>query len=156
MLPVKMPPTIPRAITHRDQRGSRHEKQAAADTRFLIVDDDRKVGLALSFMLESRGYSEVRAVRSAGRAESIFGSFQPGLVFLDLDMPDNGSLQLAERLKRIAPMRKFRLIALTQDVEHAMREEARVAGFERYLVKPVTQEALDAVLFIPPNANARA
>jgi CheY-like chemotaxis protein len=53
-------------------------------------------------------------------------------------------------------MRKFRLIALTQDVEHAMREEARVAGFERYLVKPVTQEALDAVLFIPPNANARA
>jgi CheY-like chemotaxis protein len=156
MLPVKVPPAIPRVLTHRDQRGSRHDKQVATDTHLLIVDGDRKVGLALSFMLETRGYSEVRAVRSAGRAESIFGSFQPSLVFLDLDLPDPGSLQLADRLKRIAPLRKFRLIALTHDVEHAMREQARAVGFERYLVKPPTQEAVDQILCIAPGANPNA
>jgi len=153
MLPVKMPPSVPRLMTHRDQRGSRPEKQAAADTRFLIIDDDRKVGMSLSFMLETRGYPEVRAVRSPARAESVFGSFQPGVVFLDLDLPNSSSLQLAEQMKRIARLRKFRLIALTNDVEHAMREEARVAGFERYLVKPVTQEAVDKLLSIPSDAS---
>jgi CheY-like chemotaxis protein len=140
-------------MTHRDQRGSRAEKQTAADTRFLIVDDDRKVGMSLSFMLETRGYPEVRAVRSPARAESIFSSFQPGVVFLDLDMPDAGSVHLAEQMKRIARLRKFRLIALTLDFEHTLREEARVAGFERYLVKPVTQEAVDKLLWIPSSAS---
>jgi CheY-like chemotaxis protein len=140
-------------MTHRDQRATRPEKQAAADTRFLIIDDDRKVGMSLSFMLETRGYPEVRAVRSPARAESVFSTFQPGVVFLDLDLPDASSLHLAEQMKRIARLRKFRLIALTHDVEHAMREEARVAGFERYLVKPVTQEAIDKLLSIPSSAS---
>jgi CheY-like chemotaxis protein len=140
-------------MTHRDQRGFRSEKQAASDTRFLIIDDDRKVGMSLSFMLETRGYPEVRAVRSLARAESVFSTFQPGVVFLDLDMPDAGSLRLAEQMKRLAQLRKFRLIALTNDVAHAMREEARVAGFERYLVKPVTQQAIDELLFIPASSS---
>jgi two-component system, sensor histidine kinase len=149
MLPVKVPPTNPYPMTHRNQRVARRESPAAADTHLLIVDGDRQVGRTLSFMLEARGYGEVRAVRSAARAEAIFGVFQPGIVFLDLDLPDDGSLRLAEQLRRHSRLRKFRLIALTHDVQHAMRDDARAAGFERYLVKPVAQAELDKVLFIP-------
>jgi CheY-like chemotaxis protein len=152
MLPVKVPPQVPYPMTHH-QRGFRRETQATTDTHFLIVDGDREVGRALSFMLEARGYGEVRAVRSAARAESIFGVFQPGIVFLDLDLPDSGSLRLAEQLRRHTRLRKFRLIALTRDVEHAKREDARAAGFERYLVKPVAQAELDKILCIPANAG---
>ncbi len=152
MLPEKSPLQVPYPMTHHNQRGSRRESQAAADTHFLIVDGDRQVGRALSFMLEARGYGEIRAVRSVARAESIFGAFQPGIVFLDLDMPDGSSLKLAELLRRNSRLRKFRLIALTNDVEHAMREDARAAGFERYLVKPVAQAELDKILYIPAAA----
>ena len=113
----------------------------------------RQVGRALSFMLKARGYGEIRAVRSVARAESIFGAFQPGIVFLDLDMPDGSSLKLAELLRRNSRLRKFRLIALTNDVKHAMREDARAAGFERYLVKPVAQAELDKILYIPATAG---
>jgi len=88
-----------------------------------------------------------------GRNESIFGAFQPGIVFLDLDMPDGSSLKLAELLRRNSRLRKFRLIALTNDVKHAMREDARAAGFERYLVKPVAQAELDKILYIPATAG---
>ena len=56
-------------------------------------------------------------------------------------------------MRRNAPLRKFRLIALTRDPEHAAREEARAAGFERYLVKPVSQDELDKVLCIPAVAS---
>ena len=140
-------------MTYRHQRGSRREQPAAADTRFLIVDADRQVGRSLSFMLEARGYGEVRAVLSAARAEAIFGVYQPGIVFVDLDQPDSGNLRLAERLWHNARLRKFRLIALTRDAEHAMREEARAAGFERYLVKPVAQDELDKILHIPATTS---
>jgi len=149
MLPVKTSLRIPYSISEAARRGSRRDKQVATDTRFLIIDGDREIGRALSFMLEARGYQEIRAVRSAARAEAIFGTFQPGVVFLDLDLADSSSLQLAAVLRRHARLRKFRLIALTHDVEHAMREEARAAGFERYLVKPVAQDELDKILCVP-------
>jgi CheY-like chemotaxis protein len=38
------------------------------------------------------------------------------------------------------------MIALTSHPEHGMREEARLAGFERYLTKPVAREELDAIV----------
>jgi CheY-like chemotaxis protein len=156
MLPVKVSLSGSRIMSHRDQRGSRRESQASIDTRFLIIDGERNVGIALSFMLETRGYPEVRAVRSAARAEAVFSTFQPGVVFLDLELPDAGSVRLAAQLRRLAGVRKFRLLALTHDVEHARRQEARVAGFERYLVKPVAQDAVDGILFIPSEASAHA
>jgi CheY-like chemotaxis protein len=39
-----------------------------------------------------------------------------------------------------------RLIALTSSPEHAGREEARAAGFERYLVKPIASVELSNVM----------
>jgi CheY-like chemotaxis protein len=42
-------------------------------------------------------------------------------------------------------------MALTDYAEHPGREQARVSGFERYLVKPVTVEALQEVLDLAPS-----
>jgi two-component system, sensor histidine kinase len=115
-------------------------------TRILIVDNDRRVGVALNFMLTARGFDEVRVVRSAARALAIAELFKPGLVFLDLELPDLESIAVAQQLRRDARQRGLRLIALTCHPEHGMREEARVAGFERYLTKPVVQDELDKIL----------
>jgi DNA-binding response OmpR family regulator len=149
MLPAKSRPYSSDPHSHHEQRVGRRGTEAGTDTRILIVDHDRRIGTMLAFMLEARGYGEVRTVRTAARAESIFGLFQPGIVFLDLALPDADTFRLAAQLQRIAQLRRFRLIALTDDVAHDLREEARVAGFERYLVKPVSQVELDKILFIP-------
>lgn len=112
----------------------------------LIVDDDRRVGMALSFMLTARGFTEVRAVRSAARAIAVAQTFLPRMVFLDLELPGADSLAIAHQLRREARQRQLRLIALTSDAKHPRRDEARKAGFERFLTKPVTNEELDAIL----------
>ena len=76
--------------------------------------------------------------------------------FMELDLPDNANLQLATQLRVTARLRKFRLIALTSDMEHPAREAARAAGFERYLVKPVAQDELDKILCIPSAMSRQA
>ena len=116
------------------------------ETRILIVDQDRAVGLALSFMLAARRYDDVRAVRSAERAMAIAGQFRPGIVFLDLELPDSGSVVGALRLAQDPGQTRPRLIALTKDAGHPMREHPRLAGFERLLVKPVSHADLDKIL----------
>jgi CheY-like chemotaxis protein len=142
-------PGIANAMSHRNQRGSRRDSPVEAATRILIVDSDRQVGTSLTFMLSARGYDDVRAVRSARRAVAIAEAFRPGLVFLDLELPDHGALEVADQLRKGARLHAMRLIALTSNSEHERREEDRAAGFERYLMKPLAQSELDKILGSP-------
>lgn len=143
-------PGITNAMAYRNQRGSRRDSPVESATRILIVDSDRQVGTSLTFMLSARGYDEVRAVRSARRAVAIAESFRPGLVFLDIELPDHGALEVADRLRKGARPHTMRLIALTSNSEHERREEDRAAGFERYLMKPLAQSELDKILGSSP------
>jgi len=115
-------------------------------TRILIVDQDRQVGVTLSFMLAARRYDEVRAVRSAGRALAVAEQFRPEMIFLDLELPDDGTMALAHKLAPEARRPRPRLFALVSGEEPAIREKARTAGFERCLSKPVSHEELDKIL----------
>lgn len=142
-------PRIASAMSHRNQRGSGRDSPVETSTRILIVDNDRSVGTSLTFMLSARGYDEVRSVRSPERAVALAQLFHPALVFLDYDLPDPGAHELAARLRKGAQQRAMRLIALTANSEHERREEARAAGFERYLAKPLSQIELDKILRIP-------
>jgi CheY-like chemotaxis protein len=145
---MQRPGTV-RPNSHRDPRGSRRDSPVDPATRILIVDHDRGIGTSLTFMLTTRGYEDVRAVRSARRAIAIAESFNPALVFLDIELPDHGTLEVAERLRKGARQPAVRLIALTSSAEHEKREEARVAGFERFMVKPLSQTELDKILGRP-------
>ena len=116
------------------------------ETRILIVDQDRQIGVALSFMLATRQFDEVRSVRSAKRAMGIAEQFLPDIVFLDLDLPDGGAIPLARLLVRDARKRRPRLIALTNHSADPNQDRARAAGFERLLMKPVSHEELDRIL----------
>lgn len=155
MLQLMKRPGTAHAMTHRNQRGSRPDTPVDVATRILIVDHDRGVGTALTFMLAARGYDDVRAVRSVRRAVAVAEQFRPALVFLDLELPEQGALEVASRLRTGARLHALRLIALTSDAGHESREAARAAGFERYLVKPLSQAELDKVLHRQESPESR-
>lgn len=117
-----------------------------APPRVLIVDDDVDLAQALSRMLESVGRYETRMVHSAADALAAAVEFPPAIAFLDIELPDMSGYEVAKLLHMHAQLRATRLIALTDNVEHPGREDARAAGFERYLVKPVTAIELQKVL----------
>jgi CheY-like chemotaxis protein len=152
MLTSKPPPPRAEIKTSLGRRPPMTVPAVETQTRILIVDQDRKVGMAVSFMLAARRYDDVRAVRSAGRAVAISEQFRPDIVFLDVDLPDSGSLTLARMLARDARQRRLRLIGLTNDAEHPMYAQARAAGIERFLLKPVSPEELDKILGVRPVA----
>jgi CheY-like chemotaxis protein len=117
----------------------------ARRARVLIVVDNRLAGRQLARMLMKKGYASVRAVTAAGRALKISQHYQPEVVFLDVTLAGD-AYELARGLRQQAGQAELRLIALTNSIEHSTREQARSAGFERWLVTPVTQEDLDGLL----------
>jgi AmiR/NasT family two-component response regulator len=121
---------------------------AAADTRFLVAAGESTVRVALSFMLEARGYAAIRTARSAPRTELVLGEFQPDIVFLDLE--------LAARLPLIESLHSIRLIALTDTSQLPGGTECGIrVPFERFLAKPVAQDALDEILRVPSSDPRR-
>jgi DNA-binding response OmpR family regulator len=114
--------------------------------RILIVDNDMDSADALELMLHATGYLETRVAYSGEAALAIAADFPPGVVLLDLSLLDMTGYHLAQSLRDRAQSRGVRLIALTSSPEHAGREEARAAGFERYLVKPIASVELSNVM----------
>jgi len=117
-----------------------------APPRVLIVDDDVKLAQSLATMIETAGAYEWRMVHSAAEAVAAAAEFPPAIVFLDIELPDMSGYEVAKLLHQHAHLQATRLIALTDSIEHPAREDARAAGFERYLVKPVTVVELHKVL----------
>ena len=115
---------------------------ATEPVRILIVDYDMRSSESVELMLRESGYPETRVAYSGHAALAIAADFQPSVVLLEPDLLDISGYEVARLLRERAQSNDLRLIALTSDRQHAGRERARVAGFERYLLKPVAAVGL--------------
>ena len=122
--------------------------RSTAPVRILIVDDDIKSSDSLELMLNASGYSQTRVAYSGHAALAIAAEFQPAVVLLELSLLDMSGYEVARLLRERAQSHDLRLIALTSSREHAGRELARVAGFERYLLKPIDARDLSGLLHV--------
>jgi DNA-binding response OmpR family regulator len=127
------------------QRGEPRIDSTEQSIGVLIVVADRLVGRRLASMLTKKGYAGIRAVSSVSRALVLAHEYDPGIIFLDLELSDD-AYDLARVLRHQAGHDAHRLIALTPAIEQSTRERARLAGFERWLVTPVAQSELDELL----------
>ena len=143
---AKAPQLLPEdSSAHRPRRELRTDLAAERSAGILIVVADRLVGRRLARMLTRKGYEGVRAVSSASRALVLAHEFDPGIIFVDLELSDD-AYDLARVLQHQSGHDPHRLIALTPAIELSTREQARRAGFERWLVTPVVQSELDGLL----------
>jgi CheY-like chemotaxis protein len=114
--------------------------------RVLIVDDDAITVQTLVRVLHECGQRKIRVAASAAQALRAAVEFRPAVIFLDIELPDMGGYDLATLLHQHPQLQQMRLIALTGEGDHPAREHARASGFERYLVKPVSDAAVREVL----------
>jgi len=114
--------------------------------RVLVVDNDMRSADALELMLHDAGYPETRIAYSARAALALALEFRPDVAFLEMNLLDMDSNELAQLLRERAQLHHLRLIAMTSSRQHVGREVARNAGFERYLLKPIAAADLSGLL----------
>jgi AmiR/NasT family two-component response regulator len=102
--------------------------------KILIVDDDR-LGLAMTASgLTAAGY-DVTTVDSAEDAEAwLAGGVRPDLVILDVCMPGQCGLSLAQRLRDLDHL-PFMMLSAYSDAQTV--EQATLCGALGYAVKPL-------------------
>jgi two-component system KDP operon response regulator KdpE len=106
--------------------------------RILLVDDEVAIQRAVGPLLRSRGY-EVDIAATATEALRTFGERPPGLIVLDLGLPD---LEGTEVCRRIRANSDVPIIVLSARGSEADKVNALDMGADDYVTKPFGPEEL--------------
>lgn len=139
---VRLP--LDRATTVSAPAHLRHQEVSVRTTRdVLLVEDDAIVADVLVGMLQAQGHRVTHAGHAlAALTEIATGSFD--IALFDLDLPGMDSLTLARHLRAqgwTTPM-----IAITARADNGAESDAKEAGFDAFLRKPLTGDALGDAL----------
>jgi PAS domain S-box-containing protein len=113
--------------------------------RILVVDDNTDGAESLARLFELMGHQPSLA-HTGPRALEAALEIRPQVVFLDIGLPGMSGYEVARRLREEMDGTSPVLVALTGWGSERDRMEAKAAGFDHHLVKPVDPSALEAVL----------
>lgn len=124
---------------------ARNHPPALGSLRILVVDDYPDAAETLAFLLRMDGH-EVRTATDGPSALEVADVFRPEAIILDIGLPDMDGYQVATRLRETSAVRTARLVAMTGYAQYAFRARALAAGFDEFLVKPITLTTLREAL----------
>lgn len=113
--------------------------------RILVADDNRDGLDALVALLSAEGYS-VYAAHDGLEALKMLETVSFDVAVLDISMPGLDGFGVAERIRKSQAMDSVRLIAMTGFDGINDKSHAFCAGFDHYLTKPVSMDALKPLL----------
>jgi PAS domain S-box-containing protein len=122
-----------------------HDAPIASRARVMVVDDNLDALATLSDALRTHGH-EVHTAEDAASALALAERTSPQIAVLDIGLPGVDGYELARRLRQLPGLGNLKLVAVTGYGQASDKQRAHEAGFDDHLVKPVTVQALRAVL----------
>ena len=113
------------------------------NARILIIDDEPVNIDLLRRVLERAGFHRLETTTDSREAASLYITFRPDLILLDLHMPHLDGLQVMDELNQIAEASYLPILMLTGDITPEARREALSRGAKDFVNKPFhTDEVL--------------
>ena len=114
--------------------------------RILAVDDEVDSLSLLAFILEQQG-AEVKTVTSASKAIEALSESTFELLISDIGMPKVNGYELMRQVRALkSPLANIKAIALSAYVAEFDQQQAKEAGFQQHIAKPLNIDALVATV----------
>ena len=98
----------------------------------LLVEDDKKISMALTLRLQSMGY-QVDSAADAVYAMKAAVRCQPEVILLDINLPGGNGFVVADRLRASPSLASTPIIFITASKDPAMRQQASTYMDSQYL-----------------------
>ncbi|MEA9356417.1 response regulator transcription factor [Bacteriovorax sp. PP10] len=105
----------------------------------LIVEDEENLGITLSEYLKGLGHGCFWA-KDAKTARELFASQKPGVILMDIGLPDGNGLDLAREFRKIR--KDFVLLFLSALNDPETKVEGLEIGADDYITKPFALKEL--------------
>ena len=121
--------------------------QPLGGLKVLVVDDDPDARESVSLALAQCG-ARTAAVGSAREAFLMLGDFKPDVLVSDIDMPDEDGCSFIRRVRSLGEhgLGDVPAVALTGYAQPEDQRRALMAGFQKFVPKPVHVDELASVV----------
>ena len=109
--------------------------------RVLVVEDNKHLRAILASLVQLLGY-EVLVAATGKEAIEKAASEKPGLILMDLDLPDIAGQDVARKIREDPVLRKIPILGCSAFSVGDERQRALDAGMLEYLQKPIPTEQL--------------
>ena len=113
--------------------------------RILVVDDLLDAATSLALVCELYG-AQAKVACDGVEALSVGAKFHPHVVLMDISMPHMDGYEAARRLRAEEWGKDVVLIALTGWGRPGDVDDARAAGFDGHLLKPVEADVMVSLI----------
>lgn len=120
-------------------------KMDAAPRRVVVVDDNKLQARSLAMLIETMGF-ETRYALTGAEAVKLIIECRPHVALIDIGLPDMTGYELARRLRALPHLQGIKLIAQTGWGRDEDLAQAKRAGFDHHLTKPIKADLLEKVL----------
>jgi CheY-like chemotaxis protein len=108
----------------------------------VLIADDLKLFLEIEKSYLMRGGFDVLTAASGKEAVALAGGRSPGLVLLDLEMPEMDGAAACAAMRRIPALAETPIIIMSATDTPQARERCRKAGCTEFVVKPAKPDEL--------------
>ena len=115
------------------------------DRTVLVVEDDEDARFLMRLELERLGYLVIEA-EDGEKAVEIAERERPDIILMDLTLPVMDGITATEKIRSMDGLGGIPVIAVTAHQETDFREEAKTAGFNAYVTKPIEIPWLDELI----------
>jgi CheY-like chemotaxis protein len=115
------------------------------DYTVLIVEDVEDSRFLMRLELEQLGYLVVEA-ENGEKAVEVAEREHPHIILMDLSLPVMDGIEATEKIRATDGLNGVPIIAVTAHQETDFREEAKAAGFDAYVTKPIDIKWLDELI----------
>lgn len=115
------------------------------DRTVLIVEDSDDARYFMRLALEDLGYLIIEAENGA-KAVEIARAERPDIILMDLSLPIMDGIVATETIRASEGLEGVPIIAVTAHQETDFRTEAKAAGFDAYVTKPIDVEFLSELI----------
>ncbi|HZN26367.1 MAG TPA: PAS domain S-box protein [Burkholderiales bacterium] len=141
------------------QNGEREADEGAMPMeerkKVLIIDDNTDGADSLAALLKMIGH-DVATLYGGESAVDEVARFGPDVILCDIGMPGMSGLDVAKQLRTVFKGKRFTLIAATGYGRPEDVANAKNAGFDAHLVKPVDLNQLEAAIRAAPLADVHS
>jgi PAS domain S-box-containing protein len=113
--------------------------------RVMVVDDNVDGAQTLALLLQMAGHATAVAFTGPEALENA-RQFKPDVIFLDIGLPGMSGYEVAQRLRDSDAHGNMIIVALTGWGTDDDRRQAREAGFDFHMTKPVDASRLEGML----------
>lgn len=104
--------------------------------KVLIVDDSITMRQQVGLTLSKEGFETEEAENGKNALEILKKDSSIGMVFLDVNMPIMGGLELLEILNKDESLKKIPVVMLTTEIDKEKIDIAKQSGAKGWIIKP--------------------